>query len=105
MCKRMQSMCVRVSCLLLEELCVGRAGSSEQVEWAMCRVAEALQLLLPVALLRCFNGPLLLGGALMGGRGRLGPAQSCLALEGFVLRTPKVVNAPWLTWSLGPNLV
>ena len=37
----------------------------------MCRVAETLQLLLLVPLLGGFNGPLLPGGALMRGWGRL----------------------------------
>ena len=63
-----------VSHLLLELLSIGRSFSSEQVEWAMCRVTEALQLLLSVALLSCLYSPLLLGGPLMGGRGRVAPA-------------------------------
>ncbi len=60
--------------LLLELLSIGGSLSSEQVEWAMCRVTEALQLLLSVALLSCLYSPLLLGGPLMGGWGRVAPA-------------------------------
>ena len=51
--------------LLLELLSVGGAICGSQVEWAMCRVTEALQLLLLVSLLCSLYGPLLLGGALM----------------------------------------
>ncbi len=60
--------------LLLELLSISGSLSSEQVEWAMRRVTEALQLLLSVALLSCLYSPLLLGGPLMGGRGRMAPA-------------------------------
>ena len=57
--------------LLLELLSVGGALQGAQVEGAVCRVAEALQLLLLVPLLGGFNGPLLLGGTLMRGWGGL----------------------------------
>ncbi len=63
-----------VSHLLLELLSIGGSLSSEQVEWAMSRVTEALQLLLSVALLSCLYSPLLLGGSLMGGRCWVAPA-------------------------------
>ena len=60
--------------LLLELLSIGGSLSSEQVEWAMSRVTEALQLLLSVALLSCFYSPLLLGRPLMGVRCWVAPA-------------------------------
>lgn len=70
-----------MSYLLLEQLGVVGALSSEQVEWAMCRIAEPLQLFLPIALLSCFYSPLLLGGALMRGRGRVAPASPSSVLS------------------------
>lgn len=70
-----------VAHLLFEELCVCGALSSAQVEGPMRRVSELLQLVLPVALLGSLYGPLLLGGALMGGRSRLTPATTAAVSE------------------------
>ena len=70
-----------VAHLLFEELCVCGALSSAQVEGAMRRISEFLQLVLPVALLGSLYGPLLLGGALMGGRGRLTPVPTAAVSE------------------------
>ena len=61
--------------LLLELLSVGGPLSSEQVERAVSRITKPLQLLLPVSLLCCLYGPLLLGGPLMGQGGWLAPTQ------------------------------
>lgn len=60
--------------LLLEELGVGGALRGAQVEGPMRRVSEPLQLIVSVALLGSLYGPLLLGGPLVGSRGRLTPA-------------------------------
>ena len=67
--------------LLFEELCVCGALRSAQVEGPMRWIGEFLQLVVPVALLGSLNGPLFLGGALMGGRGWLTPAMECAVFQ------------------------
>ena len=82
--------------LLLQELAVRRAVRSEQVERPMSRITELLQLLLPVALLGCFYGPLLFCWTLMGSRGRLTPEEGDIQYGEFYKLLP--ANKPDHFW-------